>query len=110
VVSASPVGFRGDQAVRWFVSGSLEEGLAECEVPFGRREIQQGQKSCILPCLGGGTGYGCRHDLDQVLIAAVVEVAKETVAPIMLPEDEVYGVYGRRLEGRIAVADSAVIA
>ena len=28
----------------------------------------------------------------------------------MLPADEVYGVYGRRLEGRIAVADSAVIA
>ena len=51
-----------------------------------------------------------RHDLDQVLIAAVVEVAKETVAPIMLPADGVYGVYGRRLEGRIAVADSAVIA
>ena len=94
MVSASPVGFRGDQAVRWFVSGSLEEGLAECEVPFGRREIQQGQKSCILPCLGGGTGYGCRHDLDQVLIAAVVEVAEETVAPIMLPADEVYGVMG----------------
>ena len=59
----------------------------------------------ILPRQGGGTGYGCRHDLDQVLIAAVIEVAKETVAPIMLPADEVYGVYGRRLEGRIAVAD-----
>ena len=51
----------------------------------------------------GGDGYGGRHDLDKVLITAVIEVPKETVAPIMLPADEIYRVYGRRLEGRIAM-------
>jgi hypothetical protein len=102
--------FRADQVVLWFVSGSFEEGFAECEVPFGRREVQQGQKSRILPYRRGGIGYGGRHDLDQVSIAAAIEVAKRTVAPIMLPADEVYGVYGRRLVGRIAMSDSTVIA
>jgi hypothetical protein len=57
-----------------------------------------------------GDGYGGRHDLDKVLITPVIEVPKETVAPIMLPADKIYRVYGRRLVGRIAMADSTVSA
>src|SRR5215204_5847368 len=79
------------------MSGSLEEGLAEAEVPFDRREIQQRQKPRLLP-------------LDQVLIAAVMEVAEETVALVVLPADEVYRVDRRRLVGRVAMADPAVVA
>jgi hypothetical protein len=66
------------------VSGSLEEGLAEGEVPFDRREIQQRQKSRLLPYRRGGVGYGARHDLDKVSITAVMEAAEEAVAPVML--------------------------
>ena len=58
-----------------------------------------------------GNGYGGRHDLDKVLITVVIEVPKETVAPIMLPADEMYGVYGQRLcRSDRAMADSTVIA
>ena len=91
--------------------GSLEEGFTECKVPFSSREIEQSQKSRILPLYRGGDGYGGRHDLDKVLITAVIEVPKETVAPIMLPADEMYGVYGQRLcRSDRAMADSTVIA
>ena len=81
------------------MSGSLEEGLAEGQVPFDRREIQQRQKPRLLPYRRGGVGYGGGHDLDEVSITAVVEVAEEAVAPVMLPADEVHGVYGGRLPG-----------
>ena len=40
----------------------------------------------------------------------VIEVAKETVAPVVFPADEIYRVYGRRLPGGIAMADSTVVA
>jgi hypothetical protein len=48
-VSTSAVGFREVHIAWWLVSGSLEEGFTECKVPFGCREIQQGQKSRLLP-------------------------------------------------------------
>jgi hypothetical protein len=68
-----------------------------------------------LPCLrfaqrGVGDGYGVRHHLDEVSIAPLVEVAEEAVASVVLPADQVYGVHGRRLEGRIAVSEHAILA
>lgn len=76
------------------MSGPFEEGFANCKAAFGYREVEQRHKPRILPCRRGGTGYRARHDLDEVLIAPVMEVAEETVVPIVLPADEIYRVYG----------------
>jgi hypothetical protein len=84
--------------------------FTESEVPFGQRKVQHRQNPYLFAQWGGGHGYGVRHHLDQVPVAPLVEITQETVAPIVLPTDEIHGVYGRRLPGRIAVAESTVIA
>jgi hypothetical protein len=45
-----------------------------------------------------------------VTITPAIEVAKETVAQIMLPTDSIDRVYRRRIPGRIAMVESTVIA
>ena len=90
--------------------GSLKEGFAKCKVPFGYREIEQRQNPRIFPYRGRGAGYGAWHTFNQVTITPAIEVAKETVAPIMLPTDSIDCVYRRRIPGRIAMAASTVIA
>jgi hypothetical protein len=44
------------------------------------------------------------------LIAPAIEVAEERVAQIVLPADGIDRVYGRRVPGRIAVAEPTVVA
>src|SRR3712207_23079 len=101
----SPLGSRQSTLL-----GSLKEGLAECKVPFGQREIQQPQKPRILPYRRRGARYGAWHTFDKVTITPAIEVAKETVAPIMLPADGIDRVYRRRVPRRIAMAESTVVA
>jgi hypothetical protein len=48
--------------------------------------------------------------LDEGLIATAIEGAEASVAQIVLPTDGIDRVYGRRVPGRIAVADSTVVA
>ena len=57
-----------------------------------------------------GARYGARHAFDKVLIAPAIEVAEERVAQIVLPADGIDRVYGRRVPGRIAVAEPTVVA
>ncbi len=90
--------------------GSLKEGFAKCKVPFGQREIEQRQKPRIFPYRRRGAGYGAWHTFNQVTITPPIEVAKETVAPIMLPTDSIDRVYRRRIPCRITMAASTVIA
>src|ERR687895_2644464 len=90
--------------------GSLNEGFAQCKVPFGQREIEQRQKPRMFPYRGRGAGYGAWHTFNKMTITLAIEVAKETVAQIMLPTDSIDRVYRRRIPGRIAVAKSTVIA
>src|SRR3712207_2681401 len=92
------------------MSGSLKEGLAKRKVPFGQREIEQRQKPRFLTNRGRGAGYGGGHDFDQVTVTPAIEVAKETVAPIMFPTDGIHRVYRRRIPGRITMTESTVVA
>jgi hypothetical protein len=89
------------------VLGSLEEGFTECKVPCGSREIQQSQKSRILPLHRGGDGYGGGHDLEEVLITAIIEVPKETVAP---GRRDLRRLWAASCRSDLAMADSTVIA
>lgn len=43
-------------------------------------------------------------------VTLFIEVAKETVAKIVLPTDSIYHVYRRRIPGGIAMAESTIIA
>ena len=90
--------------------GSLNEGFAQCKVPFGQREIEQRQKPRMFPYRGRRAGYGAWHNFNKMTITLAIEVAKETVAQIMLPTDSIDRVYRRRIPGRIAMAASTVIA
>ena len=57
-----------------------------------------------------GARYGAWHALDEVLIALAVDVTEERVAPLVPPADGIDRVNGRRVPGRIAVAEPTVIA
>ena len=67
-------------ASRSVASGSLEEDLAEAEVAFGQREVEQRHEPSLLTQRGAGLFYGGWHQLDQVLVTAVVEVAEEVLS------------------------------
>jgi len=63
----------------------------------------------MFPYRGRRAGYGAWHNFNKMTITLAIEVAKETVAQIMLPTDSIDRVYRRRIPGRIAVAKSTVI-
>ena len=91
-------------------SSILEEGFAEREVSFGQCKVEQPKKPRFLTYRGSGVRYGTWHAFDKVSIAPPIEEAMEGVAPVVLPTNGVDRVYGRRGPGRIAVAESAVVA
>ena len=92
------------------MSSSLEKGFAKPKILFGYREIEQRQKSRFFPYRGRGAGYGAWHAFNEVTVTLFIEVAKETVAKIVLPTDSIYHVYRRRVPGGIAMAESTIIA
>src|SRR3712207_2784522 len=91
-------------------SSIFEEGFAEREVSFGQREVEQPKRPRFLTYRGFGVRYGAWHAFDKVSFAPPIEEAMEGVAPVVLPTNGVDRVYGRRVPGRIAVAESAVVA
>ncbi len=88
----------------------FEERFAEREVSFGQREVEQPKKPRFLTYWGFAVRYGAWHAFDEVSIAPPIEEAMESVAPVVLPTNGVDRVYGRRVPGRITVAESAVVA
>ncbi len=96
--------------VGYFEQGFAECEVAGCEVPFSQREIQQRQKPRVFSGLRPSACNGAWHTVDEGLIAPAIEVAKERVAPIVLPADGIDRVYGRRVPGRITVSEPTVVA
>lgn len=105
-----PMGSREDWPSPRSRLGLLKEGFAERKVPFGQREVEQPKKPSFLTYRGFGARYGAWHAFDEVSIAPPIEEAVESVAPVVLPTDGVDRVYGRRVPGRIAVAESTIVA